>query len=302
MTAPQALLLETTWQAARNAVVTSFSPIPTRAVVYPNGFLSFQELRAGEKLNLPEKWFDGTLDRLPKSYFAALPHPDGVTLPKSGGSLGDQTALAAAAAQVGALSAMGDQQFTAAVDSTATAIDMSVQEVGGPGAPATYAAPYTQDVHKNTNLARQLNATLAAAISANDEQTALHTRVDILHAFSDALGSAGLALQAFNPGQNPATIVPSNITAVAQAAAAAIAADPNFCSSIAHPGSAVNSAVHAFKTAWNAANPSNPVPINTGTYEQATADVLTRVLGSAPAACAAHAHRPFLAAVATAPG
>jgi len=47
--------------------------------VYPNGFVTFTDLRVGEKLVLPEKWFDGTLDRMPSSYFASLPHPDGVT-------------------------------------------------------------------------------------------------------------------------------------------------------------------------------------------------------------------------------
>lgn len=49
------------------------------AVVYPNGFTTFKELRAGEKLVLPEKWFDGTLDQMPHRYFAALPYADGVT-------------------------------------------------------------------------------------------------------------------------------------------------------------------------------------------------------------------------------
>jgi len=48
-------------------------------VTYPNGFVTFKELRAGEKLNLPEKWFNGELDKLPPSYFAALPYADGVT-------------------------------------------------------------------------------------------------------------------------------------------------------------------------------------------------------------------------------
>jgi len=48
-------------------------------VVYPNGFRTFKELRAGEVLNLPEAWFDGSMDALPPSYFAALPYADGVT-------------------------------------------------------------------------------------------------------------------------------------------------------------------------------------------------------------------------------
>jgi hypothetical protein len=48
-------------------------------VVYPNGYRTFTELKAGEVLDLPEKWFDGTLDALPSEYFAALPYADGVT-------------------------------------------------------------------------------------------------------------------------------------------------------------------------------------------------------------------------------
>lgn len=47
------------------------------AVRYPNGFVTFQSLRVGERLNLPDKWFNGALDRLPPSYFAGLPSMDG---------------------------------------------------------------------------------------------------------------------------------------------------------------------------------------------------------------------------------
>ena len=44
-----------------------------------NGYVTFESLTPGEKLNLPPKWFDGSLDRLPKGYFANLPSPDGVS-------------------------------------------------------------------------------------------------------------------------------------------------------------------------------------------------------------------------------
>jgi hypothetical protein len=50
---------------------------PTRT--FPNGFVTFEELRVGEVLNLPEAWFDGSLDAMPPEYFAALPYADGVT-------------------------------------------------------------------------------------------------------------------------------------------------------------------------------------------------------------------------------
>ena len=48
-------------------------------VTYPNGYVTFKELREGEKLNLPDKWWSKEFDELPPAYFASLPHPDGVT-------------------------------------------------------------------------------------------------------------------------------------------------------------------------------------------------------------------------------
>ena len=44
-----------------------------------NGYRTFKELRVGETLNLPDKWFDGRHDALPPSYFKSLASPDGVT-------------------------------------------------------------------------------------------------------------------------------------------------------------------------------------------------------------------------------
>jgi len=87
----------------------------------------------------------------------------------------------------------------------------------------------------------------------------------------------------------------SPVPALAQAALAAINADPNYCASVGQPGSSVNSAVHAFKAAWNADNPSMPVPIGTGRYESATANALSLALGRQPAppACGAAAPAPM---------
>ena len=66
-------------------------------------------------------------------------------------------------------------------------------------------------------------------------------------------------------------------------AAAALGADSGYCQSVGRAGTAVNAAVHAFKTAWNAANPGNPVPIGTGKYETSVAAALASVLqGSMP--------------------
>lgn len=135
---------------------------PQKATVrYPNGFVTFKELHVGEVLNLPDAWFDGTLDRQPQSYFAALPYADGVT--------------------------------------------PGVGQAPGP----------------------------------------------------DVIGSA-------------------------KAAVAAIVADPNYCTSVGQSGSPVNTAIHAFKTAWNADNPNFPVPIGTGMYELLTANALSLALGKKP--------------------
>jgi hypothetical protein len=69
------------------------------------------------------------------------------------------------------------------------------------------------------------------------------------------------------------------VTAAAAAAAAALAADPNYCKSVAVPGTLVNTTVHNFKAAWNAVNPSQAVPIGTGKYEPVTAAALSSALG-----------------------
>ena len=136
-------------------------------VVHPNGYVSFKELHAGERLELPEKWFNGELDQMPNSYFASLPRHDGVT----------------------------------------------------PGV-------------------------------GQSHQSAV-----------DVIGAA-------------------------QAVASAIAADPDYCASVAKVGSAVNSAVHEFKVAWNANSPGSPVPIGTGNLEPEVSAALATALGDkAPAAC-----------------
>jgi hypothetical protein len=59
-------------------------------VQYPNGYITFRELRVGETLWLPDVWFNGLHDQRPASYFAALPSADGQhhVPPSAGGILG----------------------------------------------------------------------------------------------------------------------------------------------------------------------------------------------------------------------
>ena len=267
------------------------------AVAYPNGFVTFKDLRAGEKLNLPDKWFSGELDHRPKAYFAALPAHDGVTPSSLGdlaaaGILGDFTSFDSAVATITSLAAMNPQSFSNAVDAACTMIDQSVQEADKSANPGV--AAYAQAVHLSTNAARQGNQALVAAITGGDQAAIAKTRADIQANLATAVDAARLALQAVygggaQPAATPTSTVPQDtLKAVAQAVAAAVAADPSYCASVSQTGSAMNAAIHAFKSTWNAANPGTPVPINTGNYEQATADAVAKVLGTAPPACGAH--------------
>lgn len=247
-----------------------------RSIVFPNGYATFEKLRAGETLILPDKWFDGSLDDRPKTYFQALPYPDGVTPSTLGdaalGVLGDFSTLDQASAAVAALAQMSDRDFQNAIYSTAMLINKSVNDVIGGANPT--ASGYAQDAQ----------AGAAWAISASAQTMDPQTRTQIQNVLSTALGSARLALNTFHAAPAGPSM-PANVVAAAQAASAAIAADANYCSSVGQNGSAVNSAVHAFKTAWNVSQ-SPKVPVGTGNYEQATADALSHALGTvAPAAC-----------------
>lgn len=90
------------------------------------------------------------------------------------------------------------------------------------------------------------------------------------------------------PGLPPVP-APTAVTVAAGAAVAALTMDPNYCTSVANAGSPVNSAVHNFKAAWNAANPGQAVPIGTGKYEPVVASALSSALGgvSVPPGCGA---------------
>jgi hypothetical protein len=78
----------------------------------------------------------------------------------------------------------------------------------------------------------------------------------------------------------------ASLATLASNAISALNADiNNYCADVAVPGSAVNSAVHAFKAAWNAANPGAPVPINTGNYEPSVAAALNSLSAGAPPGC-----------------
>jgi hypothetical protein len=95
----------------------------------------------------------------------------------------------------------------------------------------------------------------------------------------------------------------SALTSIASTAASALSADPNYCQSVGRPGSPVNAAVHAFKLAWNSANPSSKLPVGTGNYEQVVADAIASIMGQgiAPAGCGHAAPAPHVVPQAPAP-
>ena len=236
------------------------------AVTHPNGYVTFKELRVGETIHLPDEWFHPARESLPATYYKILPHHNGVTR----GTLGDSPELDPAVTAVARLAAMGDAAFVQAVGDAGAKVDAVVK-----GADAAKA----KLVRDATHWAWVRNRDLAAAVAANDRAAVTKARLDIQNALSTALGNAHLAIRTNAPSP-----VSSNLQAAAKAAVAAISADPNYCTSVTHPGTPVNAAVHKFKTAWNASQ-SLKVPVGTGTYEVATVVALAQVAGSAPSAC-----------------
>jgi peptidoglycan hydrolase-like protein with peptidoglycan-binding domain len=94
-----------------------------------------------------------------------------------------------------------------------------------------------------------------------------------------ALG-AGAPVTVATPAAAPAPVAASsNLAGIANSALSALRSDPNYCTNVAKTGTAVNTAVHNFKAAWNSANPSRAVPIGTGKYEVSVAAALWSALG-----------------------
>jgi hypothetical protein len=162
---------------------------PKEVVTFPNGFLSFKELRVGEELKLPDKWFDPAFELLPPAYFASLPYADGVT-PSPFGKMApiilrDFKALDVAAAMMRALANVDDQAFAKRIVDVAEAIDTAAQ-------PAIGRSQYAQAAHDAVRLAAQNSRVflpfLAAGLSTEG------ARRDVQNALASALDSAQHAI------------------------------------------------------------------------------------------------------------
>ena len=110
-----------------------------------------------------------------------------------------------------------------------------------------------------------------------------------------ALGSSSSAPVAVSTPSMPSAPAGASLAMAAGAAYSALNMDPNYCTSVAKSGTAVNSAVHNFKAAWNAANPGQAVPIGTGKYEPVVAAALSSALAgvTVPAGCGGPAVAPI---------
>lgn len=262
-------------------------------VTYPNGFRTFRTLDVGETISLPDKWFDGSLDSRPPAYFQALPYADGVTPSPLGvgaaGVLGDFAVLDQATQKLAALAAMDDPTFSSNVGSVGSTIDAAVHEAYG--SQNAQAAGLAQTVQDGTQWAWTRNGDLATALANSDIATVTQARLDIQGALTTALNNARLALGALYAQPTPGGGFSPTLVSAAQALANAVAADPNYCASVAQAGSAVNAAVHDFKAAWNGSQVP-PVPVDTGNYEAATANAVMQVFGSAPVPCSGGAPQP----------
>jgi len=93
---------------------------------YPNGFVTFTELRAGEKINLPDKWWSKEFDELPPSYFAALPYADGVTPGKGALGAPPYSAELVAAAKAADAAIGADDEYCVSVARTGSAVNAAV--------------------------------------------------------------------------------------------------------------------------------------------------------------------------------
>jgi hypothetical protein len=175
---------------------------PKEVIVHPNGFLTFRELRVGERLRLPEKWFEPRFELLPPAYFASLPYADGVTPSPFGDMavviLHDFKVLDVAADRLEALSRMDDATFAKSVGPVAEAISTAADPAFDHSDGLQFALAAQQDI-RNAMPHGQAFSTFAAAGLA-----APNARISVMEALSSGLTNAYRAI-----GQKYGKIQPS---------------------------------------------------------------------------------------------
>jgi hypothetical protein len=159
-------------------------------VTYPNGFTTFKELRLGETIRLPNKWFEPRFELLPPAYFGSLPYSDGVTPSPFGhlafDILSNFRALDQAADRLGALKEMDDNAFVKNVGDVAQLISVAAQPALGV---SRFADAAQQDVQSAIPHSRMFSTFHAAGLPS------ARSRADVERTLVSALYNAQLALQ-----------------------------------------------------------------------------------------------------------
>ena len=281
-----------------------------RRVAVPGG-MTFQSLRPGEMLLVPWSWRVSALAGLPKGVVglglqlsttdtgaSLLATANGelstaqgllATLTAGNGSSAGEVVTAYNTAIADFVNAA--QQASAAASAAQNAIVAASTQ--GQSDPAAVAAQNDYNGIQANIAAISNDQSAVSAITdpvtndpgaagANDAQSQAQSAVNRA---ADAVNQATNWSQGGNPSPGNQTI-PTTVVNDAQAVAAAIAADPNYCTTVGQNGSAVNVAVHNFKIDWNAAGLSPTVPVGTGKFESITATAVSTALGIAgPAGC-----------------
>lgn len=168
-------------------------------VVHPNGFKTFREMTVGERLVLPEKWFDGTLDDRPPAYFAALPYHDGMTPSTLGdaaaGVLADYASIDAIVAQISALPQLNDQEFATTATVLGNMIDQAVAQAGS--------VPQAQQAAAAAEWVRGRALQMAGSIINNDTAAIGAARTEIQNVLLTGLDDARGALKTYYAQKTP---------------------------------------------------------------------------------------------------
>jgi hypothetical protein len=184
-------------------------------VAHRNGFVTFRDLRVGEELFLPEKWFDPAFadDNLyPPAYFASLPYADGVTPSPFGEMapviLSHFRALDDAAEQVRDLDERDGVEFLSCAPRTAAEIIAAASPAfSSENADAGWHAQYAKDV---ADWAIKGAQALSADLALRSPEHFAGMRAEIQDALESALYSARLALQAMYGSLQPPTPTKGN--------------------------------------------------------------------------------------------